>query len=113
VNVNILSEAAKLITGDRRAAYGPPGESFARTGKMMGALLHLDRDLTAAEVAMFFICHKLSRESYSPKRDNRVDIAGYVALLDQIQDETFTVDWNNTEEAKQDERTGLSGYSPA
>ena len=96
---NILSEAAKLISGDRRAAYGPPGESFTRTGKMMGALLHLDRDLTAAEVAMFFICHKLSRESYNPKRDNRVDIAGYAALLDQIQEEAgFTVKWNTEPE---------------
>jgi hypothetical protein len=50
----------------------------------MGALLHLDRDLTPQEVAMFFIVHKLTRESYNAKRDNRVDIVGYTLLLDEI-----------------------------
>ena len=91
----ILEEAQSLIYGDRHEAYGPAGESFARTGKIMGVLLKLDRDLTAAEVAMFFIVHKLNRESYNPKRDNRVDIAGYTALLDDLNEGTFTVEWNS------------------
>jgi hypothetical protein len=82
----VLEEAQRHIYGDRHEAYGSASASFTRTGKAMGALLHLDRDLTAAEVAMFFIVHKLSRESYNPKRDNRVDIAGYVGLLDDIQE---------------------------
>jgi hypothetical protein len=91
----ILEEAQKLIYGDRHEAYGPAGESFTRTGKIMGVLLKLDRDLTPQEVAIFFIVHKLNRESYNPKRDNRVDIAGYTALLDDLNEGTFTVEWNS------------------
>jgi uncharacterized protein DUF6378 len=83
---NVLIEAADLIYGDRHKSYGPAADSFTRTGIMVGALFNLGRDLTAAEVAMFFICHKLSRESYKPKRDNRVDIAGYAGLLDDVQE---------------------------
>jgi hypothetical protein len=86
VDKSIVVDAVKLVTGDRHDTYGPAGESFARTGKAMGALLHLDRDLTPQEVAMFFIIHKLSRETYNPKRDNRVDIVGYTLLLDEIQE---------------------------
>jgi len=94
---SILVEAQHLIYGDRHKAYGPAGESFARTGKIMGVLLHLDRDLTASEVAMFFIVHKLNRESYNAKRDNRVDICGYTALMDDIEEakeeQGFTIEY--------------------
>ena len=100
---SILEEAQRLIYGDRHEAYGPAGESFARTGRIMGILLHLDRDISASEVAMFFIVHKLNRESYKAKRDNRVDIAGYVALLDDIEEQTFTIEWNT--EGEPNERT--------
>lgn len=82
----ILEEAQRLIYGDRHDSYGPAGESFARTGRIMGILLHLERDLTASEVAMFFIVHKLNRESYHAKHDNRVDICGYTALMDDIEE---------------------------
>lgn len=75
-----------LISGDRKRAYGSAYESFKRTGRMAGAMLHLDRDLTPQEVAMFFILHKLSRETNTAKRDNRVDIVGYTLLLDQVQE---------------------------
>lgn len=82
----ILEEAQRLIYGDRHDAYGSATDSFTTTGKVMGAWLRIGRDLTAAEVAMFFIAHKMTRENYRPKRDNRVDIAGYVGLLDDIQE---------------------------
>src|SRR4030095_14325280 len=84
VDKSVVVDAVKLVSGDRHEAYGPAIDSFTRTGKAMGALLHLDRDLTPQEVAMFFIVHKLTRESYNAKRDNRVDIVGYTLLLDEI-----------------------------
>jgi Domain of unknown function (DUF6378) len=86
VDKSVVVEAVKLVTRDRNKDYGSAADSFTRTGKAMGALLHLDRDLTPQEVAMFFIVHKLSRESFNPKRDNRVDIVGYTLLLDEIQE---------------------------
>lgn len=95
----VLEEAQQLIYGDRHEAYGPASESFAATGKAVGAIFRLGRDLTAAEVAMFFIIHKLTREHHKAKRDNRVDIAGYAGLLDDIQSEGFRVEWNMKEDA--------------
>jgi Domain of unknown function (DUF6378) len=86
VDKNVAVDAVRLVMNERNKDYGPASESFARTGKAMGALLHLDRDLTPQEVAMFFIIHKLSRETYKAKRDNRVDIIGYTLLLDEIQE---------------------------
>lgn len=83
---SIADEASKLISGDRHKAYGSATDSFTRTGKMWGAILHLDRDITPQEVAMCFILHKLSRESNNPKRDNRVDMVGYTLLLNQIEE---------------------------
>ena len=96
---SILEEAQRHIYGDRHDAYGPAGESFARTGKIVSILLGFERDLTASEVAMIFIVHKLNRESYNPKRDNRVDICGYTALMHDIEEQTFTVKvkWNAEE----------------
>lgn len=83
---SILEEASRIVAGDRRRAYGPAYDSFKRTGRMVGAYLHLDRDVTPEEIAGIFIIHKLSRESHNPKRDNRVDIIGYTLLLDEIVD---------------------------
>ncbi|SRR6266550_1662978 len=81
---SIVAEAVKLVTGERNQAYGSAFESFSRTGRMAGAMLHLDRDLTPREVAMFFILHKMSRETNTAKRDNRVDMIGFTILLDQV-----------------------------
>lgn len=83
---SIATEALKLVSGDRNKAYGSAKESFTRTGKMWGAILHLDRDVTPQEVAMMFVLHKMSRESNTAKRDNRVDMVGYTLLLDQIEE---------------------------
>lgn len=75
----ILEEAARLTRGDRQNAYGPPNQDFARTAKMWSALKGVE--FTPAEVAMFMICLKLSRETHQKKRDNTVDMAGYARCL--------------------------------
>jgi hypothetical protein len=85
MDTDILQEAYDLVTGPRHQAYGPADESFTTTGRMWAAMLHLERDITPQEVAMMMVLHKIVRESYSPKRDNRVDMVGYTLLMDTIQ----------------------------
>ena len=80
----ILEEAQRLVFGPRQAAYGHPLTDFGRTGRMWGALLGLDRAVTAAEVAACMVALKLSREMHRPGRDNRVDAAGYVGTLELV-----------------------------
>ena len=71
----ILDEAARITSGDRQAAYGPPAQDFERTASMWSALKGVKFE--AREVAMFMIALKLSGETHQRKRDNWVDIAGY------------------------------------
>lgn len=80
----ILQEAQRLVHGDRGVDYGHPIEDFTRTGRIWGAVLGLDRDVTPNEVALCMVGVKMSRETHSPKRDNRVDGAGYMETLDMV-----------------------------
>ena len=76
---SILEEAARITSGDRQNAYGPPDQDFARTAAMWSALKGVE--FSPADVAMFMICLKLSREVHQKKRDSAVDIAGYAHCL--------------------------------
>ena len=78
---DVLLDAAKLITGDRNASYGPPTQDFKRTADMWTALLQYklkpDERIKPKDVAWMMIMLKASRAQHSNKRDNYVDAAGY------------------------------------
>lgn len=78
-NNTILDEAKALTRGERNKDYGHPAEDFTRIAGMWSALFGFD--FKAEDVAKAMICVKLSREQNKPKRDNRVDIAGYADTL--------------------------------
>lgn len=78
-----LQEAQRLVHGDRGDAYGPPWEDFARTGRMWGAILGIP-DVAPETVGLCMVAVKISREVNRPKRDNRVDIAGYAETVDMV-----------------------------
>ena len=80
----ILEEANHLIYGPRQESYGHPAEDMGRTGRMWGAILGID-DVSAEKVALCMVAVKMSREVNRPKRDNRVDMAGYAGCVDRIQ----------------------------
>lgn len=84
-----LVEALRLTTGDRQSSYGHPLQDFSRTAGLWNSLLmeKLKKPLTPEDVAMAMICLKLSREQNKPKRDNLVDIAGYVNCLQMVIDQ--------------------------
>lgn len=85
---SILGEAERLVDGPRGADYGHPHEDFSRTAGIANILFShkLREPLTASDVALFMVGLKLSREVNHPKRDNRVDGAGYLYCLDKIRD---------------------------
>ena len=76
-------EAHRLVHGSRGADYGHPIEDFTRTGKMWGAILGTD-PVPPDKVALCMVAVKVSREVNAPKRDNRVDIAGYAETLEMV-----------------------------
>lgn len=81
-----MLEANSLVNGDRQASYGPPRNSYEALAKMLSGLLarKLKSDLTPEDVALVMLLLKVQRESYKPKRDNRVDMHGYLLVLAHI-----------------------------
>lgn len=78
----VLEEAQRLVYGARQAAYGHPLDDYTKTVEAFNSLT--GHSLTAEQGVMFMILVKLSRECHAPKRDNRVDGAGYFGCLDRI-----------------------------
>ena len=78
--MSILQEAENLTNGARKASYGNPLDSYTRITQAFNAIT--GHTLTPEEGIMFMIFLKLDRERHNPKRDNRVDGAGYFNVLD-------------------------------
>ena len=79
----ITQEADRLVNGPRQASYGHPLDDFTRTGKLWGAILGTD-PIAPELVGLCLAAVKISRECNAPKRDNRVDLAGYAATVDLV-----------------------------
>lgn len=82
---SFLEEAYSLVNGDRQAQYGSPLESFERTARLWSEVLGIE--VTPEQVALCLVQLKMSREIANPKRDNLVDIAGYVEVVSMIERE--------------------------
>ena len=89
---NILEEANRLVSGDRRNSYLHPLHDYTCTAKMWSAMiekryavtLNLDPDFCTLMMAAM----KISREAGKHKRDNLVDLAGYARCTEMILDIT-------------------------
>lgn len=86
---SVAIEAHHIVHGDRQADYGHPREDFTRQAILWtGLLQHKLADgeyLEAEDIARCMIATKLARDVHSPKRDNRVDMAGYAITLDRLE----------------------------
>lgn len=78
-----VEEAFRLVHGPRGVNYGHPLDDFTRTGKMWGAILGTP-PVPAELVGLCMAAVKISREVNAPKRDNRVDLAGYAETIEMI-----------------------------
>lgn len=88
---SILDEAAEIVSGARRKAYGHPENNFGRisalwnaylSGKPSGAL-----PITNTDVSLLMILMKVARLIESPDhRDSLVDLAGYAATVEMLWD---------------------------
>jgi hypothetical protein len=80
----MLSEAIRLTTGDRNAAYGHPYDNLTHMANMVSAYLSgkrgVDLALDAEDMAWIMIMAKASRTVASPKDDNYIDAAAYAAI---------------------------------
>lgn len=86
--MSVLIEANELINGDRQKAYGEPKENlqkiadqwnlylFQRTGRLL--------ELTAEDVCWMMADLKKVRQMNGASRDNVVDAAGYIGLVERV-----------------------------
>ena len=79
---SILTEANRLVAGDRQSQYGHPHENFTDIAEIASALIN--KKLTAIECAYVMLAVKLGRLKYQYKHDSIVDAAGYLKVIDMI-----------------------------
>lgn len=84
--VSILAEADAVAGRDRSRDYGHPYDNHQRIAAIWNVQLgpKLSAPIEPREVALMMIGLKLAREINTPKRDNLVDMAGYVKCVDMI-----------------------------
>jgi hypothetical protein len=85
---DVLEDAARVIHGPRRQAYGPVEESFDGIATVLNVVLRkkLAVELDGQDVALMMMSLKLCREANEHSWDNLVDLAGYAALKGQLED---------------------------
>ena len=89
IRARILNEARDIICSDRNKQYGEPEDNFAVIGELWSQYLRRSKDvaidLNGYDVGMLMALLKIGRlETGTPKRDNFVDLAGYVACAAEI-----------------------------
>ena len=86
----ILAEADNIAGEDRSRDYGHPLLNHQRIAAIWNVQLagSLTAPITPRQVALMMIGVKLAREANTPKRDNLVDICGYVKCVEMIDAET-------------------------
>ena len=89
--MNILEEANKIIYGDREQTYGHPSKNLDAIAMYWSTHIfnkfNVVLDLTAEDVCWMMVDLKKARQLNQHKRDNVVDAAGYIALIERIQEE--------------------------
>ena len=81
----VLEEANELIYGERAAEYGSAlteAEKISRGWEIILGLEPLTMKLTAPALCMTWL--KIVRETNQHKRDNIVDAAGYLGLVEKV-----------------------------
>ena len=86
---SILSEAERIVNGDRQADYSDPVANFKHISAIASSISK--ENLSPTTCAIVMIAVKLARENYKHKRDNLVDLAGYVEILHRIKEKEVSL----------------------
>lgn len=90
--VSPIADEAAAVVRDRMADYGPPSVNHACTAGLWTAylrrrgLLADAQELDAHDVCLLNVLQKVSREAHRRKRDNLVDVIGFVVNADMLEE---------------------------
>lgn len=86
---SILEEAYQIVMGDRENLYGHPAKNLETIARFWTHYLdqkyQTEIALNPEDVCWMMALLKMSRQMNSHKRDNLVDAAGYLALIERVQ----------------------------
>lgn len=87
-----LQQAENLINGQRQADYGDKLVNFSQIAMLWQGTLAMKlapgQSITPEDVALCMIQVKVARLAKSPDhRDSQLDIAGYIACMNRLQEE--------------------------
>lgn len=87
----IFEEAESIVNGDRQADYGDPADNHDRTAQLWTAYLACkvigkgwDGVLDEEDVCWLNVLQKIARQCNAKKRDNLVDVVGYVRNIEMM-----------------------------
>lgn len=89
---SVCVEADELVNGERAAAYGDAVENWRDTAVYWTAWGHRrgwlpqDKRITGFDGAYMLMLAKVSRAANTPKRDNQVDVCGYMEVAQKCAD---------------------------
>lgn len=83
--MNILEEANKITSGERQRSYDIPERNMPYIASIASAILR--KNITAKDICVIMLAVKFSREMHAHKRDNFVDLAGYIWCWSKVENE--------------------------
>lgn len=87
---SVLEEAQEIIHGDREQTYGHPAKNLTHISQQWRLYLNqkfgVDIELAAEDVCWMMADLKKVRQMNAPTRDNLVDGAGYIGLVERVQE---------------------------
>lgn len=88
---SICEIADSLINGARRSTYGHPLDDYSRVAGCVNSnfshYLRPGQGFKAEDIPIIIEFMKISRETFCPKRGNRVDGCGYWGVIEMIHEE--------------------------
>lgn len=85
INPTLATDAIRLVTGDRQAAYAHPKVNFQRIADLWSPILGIT--VTPEQVALCSVQIKIAREIHAHKADNIIDAIGYLLCLDACRED--------------------------
>lgn len=84
-STSILSEAQSVIYGDREKTYGRPDKNLRVIADLWST--YVGTAISVDDVCIMMILLKAARLKNDPThRDSQVDMCGYAALMERVQD---------------------------
>lgn len=85
IDPTLATDAIRLVTGDRQAAYAHPKVNFQRIADLWSPILGIT--VTPEQVALCSVQIKIAQEIHAHKADNIIDAIGYLLCLDACRED--------------------------